>query len=80
MEELRELVHTSAREPCKGSTMYEVVVMQDQQRVDEKASDAELIALWCKTQDEIEVHGALDELNELLSDFAMQLLRQRLLA
>jgi hypothetical protein len=60
--------------------MYEVVAMQDQERVDEKASDAELIALWCKTQDEIDVHGALDELNELLGHFAMELLRRRLLA
>ena len=60
--------------------MYGVVVMQGEERVDEKASDAELIALWCKTQDEIETHGVLDDLNELLGDFAMELLRRRLLA
>jgi hypothetical protein len=60
--------------------MYEVVVMQEQERVYDNASDAELIALWCKTQDEIEVHGALYEPNELLSDFAMELLRRRLRA
>jgi hypothetical protein len=58
----------------------EVAVMQDQEQVDEKASDAELIALWCKTQDEIEAHGELDELSILLGDFVMELLRQRLLA
>jgi len=52
--------------------------MQDQERGDEKASDAELIALWCKTQDEIEAHGEPDELNVLLGDFARGLLRQRL--
>jgi len=62
------------------SAMHQVVVMRDEERADEKASDAELIVLWCKTQDQMEAHGALDELNELLSDFAIELLRRRLLA
>ena len=60
--------------------MSEVAVMLDQKRAEEKASDAELIALWCKTQDEIEAHGELDPLNTLLSDFAVELLKQRLVA
>jgi len=47
--------------------------------VDQKASDAELIALLCKTQAEIDVHGESNELNLLLHDFARELLKQRLL-
>ena len=40
--------------------------------VDETVSDAELIALFCRALDEVEVevHGELDELNVLLRDFA----------
>jgi len=54
-------------------------VMQGKAGVDQKASDAELIALLCKTQAEIDVHGELNELNLLLHDFARELLKQRLL-
>jgi len=46
--------------------------------VDQKASDAELIALLCKTEAEIDVHGELNESNLLLNDFARELLKQRL--
>jgi hypothetical protein len=53
--------------------------MQGKEGVDQKASDAELIALLCKTQAEIDVHGELNELNLLLHDFARELLKQRLL-
>jgi hypothetical protein len=52
--------------------------MQGKAGVDQKASDAELIALLCKTEAEIDVHGELNELNLLLNDFARELLRQRL--
>jgi hypothetical protein len=45
----------------------------------QKASDAELIALLRKAQEEIEAHGELNELNVLLRDFARELLKQRLL-
>ncbi len=31
--------------------------------VDETVSDAELIALFCRALDEVELHGELDELN-----------------
>jgi hypothetical protein len=53
--------------------------MQDKSGVDQKASDAELIALLCKTQAEIDEPGELNELNLLLHDFARELLKQRLL-
>jgi hypothetical protein len=56
-----------------------VAVMQDKGGVDQKASDAELIGLLCKAQEENEEHGELNELNLLLHDFARELLRQRLL-
>ena len=59
--------------------MYGVAVMQEKAGVDQRASDAELIALLCNAQDEIEVHGELNELNLLLHDFARELLKQRLL-
>jgi hypothetical protein len=59
--------------------MYEVAVMQHQAGVDQKASDAELIALLRKAHEEIEAHGELNELNVLLRDFARELLKQRLL-
>jgi len=54
-------------------------VMQHQAGVDQNASDAELIALLRKAQEEIEAHGELNELNVLLRDFARELLKQRLL-
>ena len=51
--------------------------MQGKSGVDQKASDAELIALLCKTQPEIDVHGELNELSPLLNGFARELLKQR---
>jgi hypothetical protein len=54
-------------------------VIQDKAGVDQRASDAELMALLRKAQDEIEAHGELNELNLLLHDFARELLKQRLL-
>jgi len=53
--------------------------MQDKAGVDHKASDAELISFVRKTQEEIEAHGELNELNLLLRDFAKELLKHRLL-
>lgn len=54
-------------------------MIQDKAGVDQRASDAELMALLRKAQDEIEAHGELNELNLLLHDFARELLKQRLL-
>jgi len=53
--------------------------MRDQAEVDQKTSVAELIALLRKIQEEIEAHGELNELNLLLRDFTLELLKQRLL-
>jgi hypothetical protein len=46
--------------------------------VDHKVSDAELIALLRGTQEELEAHGELNQVNHLLRDFARELLKQRL--
>jgi hypothetical protein len=59
--------------------MYEVAVMQDEAGVDQKASDAELIALVRRAQEELEAHSELNQVNLLLRDFARELLKQRLL-
>ena len=53
--------------------------MQDEAGVDQKASDAELIALVRTAQEELEAHGELNQVNLLLRDFARELLKQRLL-
>jgi len=53
--------------------------MRDQVGVDQKISIAELIASVRKIQEEIARHGELNELNLLLCDFMIELLRQRLL-
>jgi hypothetical protein len=53
--------------------------MNDKTGFEPKASDAELIALLRKVQEEIEGHLELNESNLLLHDFARELLRQRLL-
>jgi hypothetical protein len=52
--------------------------MQDKAEVDQRVSDAELIALVSKGQEEIEPHGRLNEPNLLFRDFAMELLKKRL--
>jgi hypothetical protein len=52
--------------------------MRGKPGVDQKVSDAELIALLLKTQEEIQAHGELNESNLLLHDFARELLKQRL--
>jgi Las17-binding protein actin regulator len=54
-------------------------VMKDKAEVDQRASDAELIALVRSAQEEVEAHGELNEVNLLLRDFARELLKQRLL-
>jgi hypothetical protein len=59
--------------------MSEVTVMLDGLGFDEKTSYAELIALSRKTQEEIEAHGDVNELNLLVRDFAKEQLKQRLL-
>jgi hypothetical protein len=53
--------------------------MQDNAGVDQEVSDAELIALLGRAQEEIEAHGELNELNLLLRDFVRKLLKQHLL-
>ena len=45
--------------------------------VDETVSDDELIALFCRALDEVEVHGELDELN-YCRRFRGELLKRRL--
>jgi len=55
--------------------------MQDKVGVDPKVlNDVELIAFVRGTQEEIEAHGELNELNSLLRDFAMELVKRRVLA
>ena len=56
--------------------------MQDEAGVDQQASDAELIALVRRAQEELEeleAHGELKQVSLLLRDFARGLLKQRLL-
>ena len=53
--------------------------MKDTAAVDHNASDAELMALVLKAQEELEAHGELNQVNLLLRDFARGLLKQRLL-
>jgi len=53
--------------------------MQETVGVDQKASDAELITLLRRAQEEIDAHGELNEVNLLLRDFARELLKKRLL-
>ncbi len=53
--------------------------MQDEAGVDQKASDAELIAFVRRAQEELEAHGELNQVNLLFRDFARELLKQRLL-
>jgi hypothetical protein len=53
--------------------------MQDIVEVDQKVSDAQLIALVRTVQVEIETHAEPIESYLLLRDFARELLRQRLL-
>jgi hypothetical protein len=52
--------------------------MNDTEAMDQKASDAELIALVV-LQEELEAHDELNQVNLLLRDFARELLKQRLL-
>jgi hypothetical protein len=55
--------------------------MQDKVGVDPKVlNDVELIALVRETQEEIEAHSELNELNSLRRDFAMELVKRRVLA
>ena len=67
----------NSADPNQG--MYEVAVMQDEAGVDLQASDAELIALVRRAQEELEAHGELNQVSLLLRDFARGLLKQRLL-
>jgi len=52
--------------------------MQHKAWVDQKSSDAELIALVRGTQNEMETQGGSNELSVLLGDFARELLKRRL--
>jgi hypothetical protein len=57
----------------------EDAAMQEMVGADQKASDAELMTLLRKVQEEIDAHGELNEMNLLLRDFARELLKKRLL-
>jgi hypothetical protein len=57
----------------------EEAAMQEMVGADQKASDAELMTLLRKVQEEIDAHGELNEMNLLLRDFARELLKKRLL-
>jgi hypothetical protein len=52
--------------------------MQEKSGAVQKISDAELIVLVRKAQQELEAHGELNAVNVLLRDFAVELLQQRL--
>ena len=55
----------NSADPNQG--MYEVAVMQDEAGVDQQASDAELIALVRRAQEELEEHGELKQVSLQLS-------------
>ncbi len=52
--------------------------MLDEMEVDQRVSDAELIALVYQAQEAIEAHAGSNEPNLLLRDFARELLKKRL--
>lgn len=52
--------------------------MRDKAEVDQRMSDAELLALVSATQEQTEVRGGVNESNLLLRDFAGELLNKRL--
>jgi hypothetical protein len=52
--------------------------MKEKSGAVQKISDAELIALVRKAQQELEAYGELKAVNVLLRDFAVELLKQRL--
>ena len=53
--------------------------MQDEGGIDQRASDAELMALVRRAQEELEARGESNQVNLLLRDFGRELLKQRLL-
>ncbi len=53
--------------------------MQDEGEIDQRASDAELMVIVRRAQEELEAHGESNQVNLLLRDFARALLKQRLL-
>ena len=61
--------------------MYKRTVMEDKAGVDPKVlNDVELIDLVRETWEEIDAHGAWNELNVLLHDFAAELVKRRVLS
>jgi hypothetical protein len=58
---------------------YEEEAMHEMVGVDQKVSDAELMTLLRRVQEEIDAHSELNEVNLLLRDFARELLKKRLL-
>jgi hypothetical protein len=62
-----------------SGAVQEVVILGDRAGVNQKTSIAELIASMRKIEEEIAAHGELNEPNLLLRDFAMELLKQKLL-
>jgi hypothetical protein len=59
-------------------TAQQVAVMQNRAQVDQRMSDAELLALVSAAHEQIEVHGGVNESNLHLRDFAGELLTKRL--
>jgi len=61
--------------------VYKRTVMEDKAGVDPKVlNDVELIDLVRETWEEIDAHGAWNELNVLLHDFAAELVKRRVLS
>ena len=60
-----------------GIPAYKASVMQDKVEVDQKRSDAELLALVHRAQEAIQAHKGLKGPNLLLLDFARELLKKR---
>jgi hypothetical protein len=54
--------------------------MQKKATVAQRISDAELIDLFCETQEEIETYGESNELNLVLASFALELVKRHLFA
>jgi hypothetical protein len=52
-----------------------VAMMRAKAEDDQKVSDAELIALWSKTQEEISRHGGTNKSNLRMHDFTRKLLK-----
>jgi len=59
---------------------YKAIFMQNKAGVAQRISDADLIDLFCQTQEEIETYGESNELNLVLASFALELVKRHLFA